>query len=615
MSDYTPQDSPPTGFFRAVRVMGIPEAAGIFIVLPAMVLALVQFLVELLVVHLTIGGDPAILSPFTYFAFWFTSDPPAQYGVQGAAALHWTFAAIGFMLLLAVMLLVVRFRNQKASNPQKRPGLASIEVVRKELGTKQLLKQGSHLRPSTTPPIMEPHTLGFLVGTFRGSEIWLRVEDPTILIGPSRAGKGWMLLLWWIISAPGAVITTSSKLDNARLTMRHRERRGSKSWILAPGVPDGKTYGNVLQWDAISDCIVEDTLVRRIHGFIPGDSFSGSTSNGGHWDSLGQQLAADIWHAAACGGVDVDKVWDWVVNPQNAHEAVHFIRNHPDGMLEYAAHLEGVLNSPPEQLATQWGVLPTVFKFLNSRTARSWLKPAEEGPRFDPVRFVLERQTVYLVGDKKASSGYTRVIDAFLAEIDHVTKGLANISPGGRLDPAVTYVLDELGNFEYAGLNELITAGGGLGRVAIATFQSKTQLQQYGGPEAESTLWDAATAKLVLPGGGDPKTLDEMADLIGQTWVERESQSLGDGTASRSLSAERQHIFTGSQIRTLKKGYVFLFYRNLEPVVAKCEPFSKHPDFKLMMSDAAAVSADARERSEFAAVMDAHLAEERSAHA
>ncbi|NLA66137.1 MAG: TraM recognition domain-containing protein [Leucobacter sp.] len=536
------------------------------------------------------------LSLFDLFPMWLRTDPTV---VTGATSPAWVHHLIAWGLLANVVilsLLLAVFVFKRSQDPQRRQGLASVHDAEKALGAKNLVKQhGPNLRPSLRPVELKPEDCGYKIGEFFGRELWLRVEDPTILIGPSRAGKGWYLVLNWIMSAPGAVITTSSKTDNALLTMKARERMhpGSTVWVFAPGVEGGEALGHVLRWNPIPGCENEEVLIRRIHALIPKDAFSGSTTNGGHWDTLGQQLGAALFHAAACIGASVDTIWEWVSIPQRAMEAVKAIREHPDGLYEYANHLESVINMPPDQRAAQWGVLPTSLAFLSSRVSRKWMKP-EEGANIDLKQFVKDKGTLYLVGDKQVSGGYVRIIDGLLAEIDHVTKSLAIQSEGNRLDPPITYLLDEAGNFEYRGLYELITAGGGQGRVGVAVFQSKDQLKQYGA-ESAGALWDAAVAKIILPGGADEAELRGLSQLIGEQWVKREQHSWGVGPSSVSVSEEKRAIIEAKDIREMPAGYALLFYRNLKPVIPKLKPFNENPVYSECQEDAKVLTARVRE--------------------
>lgn len=510
-------------------------------------------------------------------SLWVTKTPSSVTGGEHDE-LHWLIVLLVLFLVVAGIGVTVWWQSNRAKNPQLKRGLAPVSAVVKELGVRQLLENGARFRPSLKKSQIEPWQVGYRLGEFQGVDCWLRIEDSMIVIGPARSGKGWHIVLNWILDAPGAVVTTSSKMDNVAMTMEARMKDGRRVWVFAPGIGGGDKLGHVLRWDPIAGCEDEEVLVRRIKALIPSGAFGGSTSNGGHWDTLGQQLASHLFHAAALAGENVDKLWEWVSNPQRAAEAVKIIREHPKGMPEHANHLESVINQPPEQRTSSWGTLPTVLAFMESRAARDWMKP-DEGEAFDPIRFIFEKETLYLVGDKQTTGGYVRIIDGLLAELDAVTKDVADATEGTRIDPPVTYILDEAGNFEYQGLYELITAGGGRGRIVVAVFQSRKQLQQWGAENAE-TLWDAATAKIVLPGGSSKQDLEEMSALIGELWTQSESHSWGSGQGSVSVSEQKRSILEPAEIREMDRKYCLLFYRNMKPVIPQMRPFSEHPEFE-----------------------------------
>lgn len=517
------------------------------------------------------------LNPITLMALWLRTDPTVVTGAVLPPAVHWTVAVVTVLVLAALALIIVVIVVKWKNNPERTRGLASVIDVKKEMGTRALEKKfGRKLRPSIKRPTAAE--VGMLVGSFQGEDVWLRVEDPTIVIGPSRAGKGLYFVLNWILNAQGAVITTTSKMENAQSTAVIREHHGSPVRIFAPGVEGGDGMGRTLKWDPVQGCDNEKTLTRRVKALIPSDAFSGSTSNGGHWDTLGQQLASHLFHAAALANASVATIWEWVGNPTRALDAVRIIREHPKGLRDHANHLESVINMPPEQRSTQWGVLPTSLAFLDSGAAREWMMPVPD-ERVDLVDFILDRGTLYLVGDEATSGGYTRIIAGLLAEIDYITKGLADASPGSRLDPPVSYILDEAGNFEYPGMYELITAGGGRGRIAFAMVQARAQLQQWGQEKAEA-MWDAAAAKIILPGGADEQKLRGLSELVGDLWVQRTSITHGGhGPASLQVSEEKRNILEVSQIREMQKGHALLFYRHLKPIVIKLNPFTEHADY------------------------------------
>lgn len=586
------------------RTLPAGVALGILVGVPIL-LALLPQLLTLLMTNPNMFSARSNLNLFSLLGLWGRADPTTLTQASVPDLVHWVIVIGISVLLVGTVSLVLVIAAKWGKDPQRKPGLAPLKDVIAHLGEQSLTKKfGPVLRPRVEAATLQPADCGYLVGSFWGVNLWLRVEDPTIVIGPSRAGKGWYLILNWIVNAPGAVITTSSKMDNAVLTLKHRERVSPGNvWVFAPGVAGGEALGYVLRWNPVDGCVNEETLIRRIHALIPKDAFSGSTSNGGHWDTLGQQLAAALFHAAACKGVGVDEIWRWVGAPQRATEAVEAIRAHPNGLPEQASFLESVLSMPPEQRATQWGVLPTALAFLGSGLSRKWMNPAEH-EQIDLAKFILNKGTIYLVGDKQSTGGYVRIIDGLLAEIDYYSKGLAD-AMGGRLDPPLTYLLDEAGNFEYQGLYELITAGGGRGRVGVAVFQAKEQLAQYGRDQVK-VLWDAAVAKIVLPGGADNDDLRAMSSLLGEKWVNREQHSFGHGPASISVSEEKRSVLEANEIREMEAGYAIMFYRNLKAIIPKLNPFKQNPAYPACKADAANLSKQLQDASPFAAYLAEH---------
>ena len=106
-----------------------------------------------------------------------------------------------------------------------------------------------------------------------------------------------------------------------------------------------------------------------------------------------------------------------------------------------------------------------------------------------------------------------------------------------------------------------------------AVFQAKEQLGQYG-RDLVKVLWDAAVAKIVLPGGADDDDLRGMSNLLGEHWVTREQHSYSGGSTTVSLSQEKRSVLEASEIREMPKGYAIMFYRNMKAITPKLNPFN-----------------------------------------
>ena len=58
--------------------------------------------------------------------------------------------------------------------------------------------------------------VAWLFGTSQGAEFWLSIERPLNVIGPARSGKGVHIVVNAILDAPGAVITSSTRVSHSK---------------------------------------------------------------------------------------------------------------------------------------------------------------------------------------------------------------------------------------------------------------------------------------------------------------------------------------------------------------------------------------------------------------
>lgn len=566
-------------------------------------LGVIQYLaVHCVLLAANLPGKP--LNILDYLGLWGTNQPGERTGAPGWDDLHMTFVVLFSITILTAVILGIVLWRKRVKNPEYLPGLASMSDVVKHAGERQLLTRARGLRPSLLRPTATD--VGFQIATFRRTPVWVSVEDPMILVGPSRSGKGFYFVVKMIINAPGAVVTTSCRVDNVKLALNARKKDGRSVHIFGPGVESVQGLGHELRWNLITGCDDYKTLERRIEALVPRDSYGAGTTNGGHWDILGRQLASALFHAAALGDKTVDDIWGWVVNAVRADEALEIIRGDPRGLPEHADRLAAVLNLDAEKREVSWGTLATVLAWLGSRSVREWLKP-EPGHNFDIPAFLLNRGTLFLVGNEDGSGGYQQVVGGLVAEIDYVADGIASAMPGSRLDPSVSFILDEAANFHIATLPKLISAGGGSGKQVLAVFQSRSQMAAWG-PANDRAMWDAAAIKVVLPGGSDEQDLRALSALIGETSEVRESWSQSDNGGSSSFSEQERSIMTAANIRTMPKGTALIFHREMKPIVGRLSSWLTLPEAPQMKESEKALSLQMRQRSQYATQVDEQIA-------
>ena len=105
-------------------------------------------------------------------------------------------------------------------------------------------------------------------------------------------------------------------------------------------------------------------------------------------------------------------------------------------------------------------------------------------------------------------------------------------SPGARLDPPLSLVLDEAANYPLPSLPALMSDGGGTGICTVVVLQSLAQARAVWGEHAASAIWDAAIVKVILGGGSNARDLEDLSRLLGQRDSRRPRRSAAAPTAA-----------------------------------------------------------------------------------
>ena len=111
-------------------------------------------------------------------------------------------------------------------------------------GVEAPARAGLVLRPSMQRP--KANDLGLFLGRSRNVECFASVEDSMVILGPPRSGKGYNLVIPFILDAPGAVVTTSTRPDNLAVTMNARMKLGPGRCLRPAGPRQRRGRGTAL---------------------------------------------------------------------------------------------------------------------------------------------------------------------------------------------------------------------------------------------------------------------------------------------------------------------------------------------------------------------------------
>ncbi|MFF1921319.1 type VI secretion protein [Streptomyces sp. NPDC058221] len=183
-------------------------------------------------------------------------------------------------------------------------------------------------------------------------------------------------------------------------------------------------------------------------------------------------------HAAAVDGRPFRQVHRWALGG-SAHEPVRLLRTHPKAASGLAGLLESALTAHPERREMAQELTVRAFGALSSVHIREACTPN----RADALAldsFADEGGTLYVVGEPienpRSGPGAMPLLTALASDVVEHGRRMAARSSGGRLDPPMTLVLDDVAAVApLPRLPELLATGQEQGLPTVALLRSAEQ--------------------------------------------------------------------------------------------------------------------------------------------
>jgi len=524
------------------------------------------------------------------------ADPTHPGEVFGVQHLHpvpyWTVTGACFAVITAagVMLwrLLAGWRQTAADDPNRIPGVASGPEIARAASARVLLGKAATLRPSLAGRAsLRPADVGYLLGMGKGGEIWATVEDSFLICGAPRSGKGLMLVINAILDAPGAVVATSTRPDNATITMTARARQGPIAIFDPQGLAPGLDAG--MRWSPVRGCQNPLTAMIRAKGLSSSAGFEG-VSEASFWEGKTTGAIQCLLHAAALDGKDARTVYQWALSPTAAADAVRILASHSDAAEGWAETLESMVQADPRTRDSIWQGVSLSFSALADPRVLDAVLP-RPGEEFDPERFLLERGTLYLLATGAGAGASAGLVAAMVEDLVETAKGIAARSPGARMDPPLLLCLDEVANIApLPSLPSLMSEGGGSGITCMPVLQSLAQARDRWGENLANAIWDSAIVKILLGGASNSRDLQDLCTLIGERDEETDSVTVDAyGSHSSQRSIRRVPILPPDAIRSLPFGTGVVLLRTAKPIIAKLRPWIQRQDAAELKTARAAI--------------------------
>jgi len=440
--------------------------------------------------------------------------------------------------------------HARASATQTRPGLSAAE--RKRVPVEQV---GLPLGTSTT-----------------GEPVVLSLEDHAVVIAPTGAGKSVEVMIPAALSAPGALVVTCTRADILDVVAATRQALGSV-WVFDP--LDRLGWPEPMVWNPVAGCRDGQRAVSRGLAFAAGlGADDRSSTNSSFFRANAASALTRLLHAADLDGRPIADVIAWAVHlDDGAEQAQELIRRSTLEQAEplWAGMLRSVATGAEETVSSSRQTLAQAIEPMALRSVLRWVTPRDGVPSFDVARFVAGSDTLVLVGDANASTNVAPLCAMLLQEVVDTAKTSAARLPGGRLDPPLRLVGDEIANVApLPKLVELATDARGFGMQLVLALQSLPQARRRWGADGANTLLDNMPAEILLGGITDPDTLGRYATLVGDVELTRATTSYDPDSGRATGASEQQtdrRVLRAEEARQIPAGHGLLIYRNKPAVL------------------------------------------------
>ncbi|WP_350280468.1 type IV secretory system conjugative DNA transfer family protein [Kribbella sp. HUAS MG21] len=532
----------------------------------------------LVAVNRPVGGGLSAASWLAYAAFVLHALPPTV----EASGRWWQLLVTAGIVLLGTAGFTLRSRSSSRGLLRRlgragrvTDGLASGWDVRRVSSARMLRKKAKIVRPSLAevPAWRRRFVPLTQIGTTVATVGWVKVrssaEDHTLTVAGPRAGKTG-LMMNHLLDAPGAVIATSTKTDILDITRTQRAKRGPV-WVFDP---DGLTGGgSTITFDPLMGCTDPGVVMDRASDLL--DGVGAKSDDAEHWLNLARQALTALMHAAALGGYTMADVQRWIAHPddQAKSDALWELRVANATGFEQQA-MQFFTNNERTRSSISTTIMPAL-SWLSVPTAAAAAAPG--GVPFDVERLLAETGTVYLLGaeDKKTAP----LVTALTAHIARQAKALAVRTPGRRLDPQLTMVLDEAALICLIPLDRWTGDFGSRGITLHISAQSRAQLRDRFGEAATGALLTNVTTKIVLAGTSDDDDLQFWSTLCGERLEQVATRDRTTGGVS--ISDRRVPVLTPGQVAQLRAGQALIITRGMPPAIGRVKMAWNRRDLRM----------------------------------
>jgi type IV secretion system protein VirD4 len=409
----------------------------------------------------------------------------------------------------------------------------------------------------------------------KGKLLKLETQSHALVVAGTRSGKTAGLCTPALLTYDGVIIATSVKNDLVENTLKRRKEMGDV-YIFDPvgamRLPESEISGwtpldTAKEWrgaQRTADALIEVAMNKK---------GSGGGGNMEFFKRMSQQTLPVLLYAAAIMDEDMRRVVRWLyrINDNQTHAEV-------DAILRWKNNVKALdawVGFVTKEAKLRGDIAATMASALVSYEDEKVQQNAMKCDITPEKLFNGKANTLYVVAPMAEQARLEPIFVALMQSL------LLWVTEQPKpLDKPLLCVLDEAANIAALPLlPELLSTIGGQNASIMTAWQDFSQIKaRYG--EQMNTILNNSRAKMVLPGVGDPETLQYFAQITGETLEENISVSGTKKHRQFSVGESRRSLLTPATIREQKLGEAIIVYGQLPPAKIKLRMWFKDAGLK-----------------------------------
>lgn len=386
-------------------------------------------------------------------------------------------------------------------------------------------------------------------------------ESAVMVLGPPRSGKTSAVMIPALLGASGPVVSTSTKPDVMRATMRAREELGDV-WLFDPACQESKLPSRVrrLRWSPVAAASTWDQALIMARAMTAATKVGKGTTNEDHWTERAAALLAPLLYAANSTGRPIEEVLRWTLR-QDMSTALEVLAD--QGQQIATDVLIGIERTDARERSSIFSATAGVLAAYNADATRRTAKD----PDFDAKKFAQGTDTIYITAPEHKQALCAPLIVGLLEQIRHATYQQAH---GHNQARRMLWALDEVANIApIHDLPALVSQAGGQNLQVMIGLQDLSQARTRWGQDAADGFMSLFQTRLILNAIADPKTLQSISIALGE--YDRKLVSASTGTSESdewfspqarnegiSYHTQRQRTISPGEVAQLPDGHALL---------------------------------------------------------